>query len=235
MAELSEEDVAAQLATQLHWGELYEEGELAPLFDCGGSVDVTTASLRAIRDAVTHAAQTPLGQLRALELALARLVRSVPDLGSDWDYFSETRPTQVQLALAAFARELEAGRVDELDVPSLEFWGSREATGFDRAARVAAEPLLGRVRQLGPFRSSGDRRAVADRRQAERDLPANERFDTLGWEIFLLSLARGHDAGESSRQAMDGVLRLRQEVRRDLLMRSQREAGGQRRLRQPTA
>jgi hypothetical protein len=69
----------------------------------------------------------------------------------------------------------------------------------------------------------GDREAVAGRLEDEARMPADERLDVLGWDIYLLARARGDTSEHAFSLAMDATLRGREKVRRDLLVRSLRE------------
>jgi hypothetical protein len=92
-----------------------------------------------------------------------------------------------------------------------------EPEAFAAGAR-AREAVVPRVTESEPLKFPRDRAIVEFYRERQRDLPADDRLGELGWEIFLLASARGNSS-VGFEQAMDGTLRQRQIVRRDLLAR----------------
>jgi hypothetical protein len=73
------------------------------------------------------------------------------------------------------------------------------------------------VRRMRAYRFPGGQRIVSARQADEADLDADQRFDVLGWDIFMLVLAGGGSETVAASLAMEGTLRQRQAVRRDRL------------------
>ena len=70
----------------------------------------------------------------------------------------------------------------------------------------------------------GDREAVEGRLEDEAQMPADQRLDALGWDIYLLARVRGDTSEHAFTLAMNDIDTLddRQKLRRDLLERSLR-------------
>jgi hypothetical protein len=73
----------------------------------------------------------------------------------------------------------------------------------------------------------GDTEAVQGRLEDETEMPADERLDALGWEIYLLARARGDDSDDAFRWSMEGTLRAREKVRHDFRARSLLKLAGE--------
>lgn len=170
-----------------------------------------------ILDAVTHAAMLPEQQLKALLPAMEPLAKVVGEVSrdlepGDWDW----GPIRLA-AIDGFAETLRLADTGSRRTESVSWRRDTEPEAFAAGVR-AAENVVPRVTALETLKFKGDRAAVDWGRERQRDLPPDEQLDELGWEIYLLAYARG-GSWFAFEQAMDGTLRQREKVRRDLLAR----------------
>jgi superfamily II DNA or RNA helicase len=217
MAAMSDARLAEQVVAQLRAGGIFTEGTLAPLAESELLLEEMLDPVSHILDAVTHAAMLPDQQLAALLPAMESLAKVVVEVSrdlesGDWDW----GPVRLA-ALDGFAETLRQADKGAGPVESVPWRRDTEPEAFAAGARAAME-LLPRVFELEPLKFRGDRAVVEWGQEQQRDLPPDEQLDELGWEIFLLTSARG-GAWSAFEQAMDGTLRQRQRVRRDLLAR----------------
>jgi superfamily II DNA or RNA helicase len=213
-------DVPEQLLSQLRDGGSYSRGPLAPLAADERLLEEFLEPFARIHSAVTHAAMSVDQQLDALTSALQALAAvldpATGDIGPD-DWAWESR----RLAIVdGFAHTLARAEYRfRIDAPPDWPWRKRTHPDAYTAGSEAATLLEPTVHYLAAFRFAGDRDAVASRRDDEETMKPDERFDELGWDIYMLARRRGATWSDATRLAMDGNLRQRQGVRADLLAR----------------
>lgn len=220
MAETSEADVCEQLASQLAPGGRYARTGLRILLDDDGQQDGLVDDMRVIHDLLTHAAMSPRMQLLFLQMAMTRAAKAVRQAAKEpaSSQWYSTPPRQA--AILGFAAALADARTGGYKARGRASVGmhAEDSPGFDCGQRAAA-PLAKLVRRMEIFRFAKDREEVAYLKVQERALPADDRLDALGWDIYLLVRARSDWPMPAQRQAMDGTLEQRRRVRADLLRR----------------
>ena len=216
-------DVPEQVASQLSTGGALCRGELGALAEM--DADELVEPMRALQRSLAHAATSPGYQVRRIELALKLVARAI-DLTLER---LEPQPWQManvrRAVLYGFVHELASASTRVSDDQPPPDWTARSHKRADRAGRDAAKPLLALARRIRIFRFAEDDQVVVERRFDELDLAPDARLDAIGWDIFLLSLARQLSPREAASQAMGGTLAERQRVRRDLIRRSLRHEG----------
>jgi len=217
MAALSDARLAEQVLAQLRDGGIFADGPLAPLAEGEALLEEMLPPVSDILDAVTHAAMLPDQQLEALLPAMEPLANVVSEVSrdleqGDWDW----GPIRLA-AIDGFAETLRLADTGSRRTGSVSWRRDTEPEAFAAGVR-AAQAVVPRVAALETLKFKGDRAAVEWGREWQRDLPPDEQLDELGWEIFLLAAARG-GSWFGFEQAMDGTLRQRERVRRDLLAR----------------
>lgn len=223
MADLTEADLPEQIASQLRAEGFYAEGPLAPLVEDHEDPDELIEAITAIQAAVTHAAMSHPARLRYLLHALERLARALSEVTATLSPNAWELTSTREAAVDGFVHELAVARSGETAFePGSEPWSARTAPEAHQIGRRGASPLVNLVRSLSLYRYPGDADEVEVRREDERTLTPDARLDALGWDIYLLTRARGATQHDGLTQAMDGTLRQRHAVRRDLLARSRR-------------
>jgi superfamily II DNA or RNA helicase len=222
MARLTDADVPEQIAAQCRFGGLYAE-RLDALMGWQDA-DELIAPLGTIQPLITHAAMSPAIRLRYMLVAVSKLATAVGAAAEASGLGWWERRSWNAAAIDGFVYELQLAHAasSTLDVPN-EPWGANLAPAAYLIGRRGAESLTPLARRMRIYSFPGDTEAVAGRLQDEDDMPPDERLDALGWDIYLLARARGDTSGHAFSLGMEGILRVRENVRRDLLERSLRE------------
>lgn len=221
MALLTDAGVEEQIVAQLRpHGRYHAQPALAHLA-ASGIEDSVISLLRRIKPLLTHAAMSQPATVRPLLQALRHLD---PALG---EATSLTSWWKTEAVLEAVLEGFEAGLLALLDrVPEqAPSWRSTTEPAAYALGRGVTEPLSALVAHTACFRYESDMGDVARRRRDEAVIPADERLDDLGWEVYLLARGRGSSEAAALDLAMGGVLRRRHDVRADLLRRSMRDRG----------
>jgi hypothetical protein len=221
MARLTDADLAEQIAAQCRTGGRYA-GQFEEFSDWQD--EELVEPLAAIQPLITHAATSPQLRLRYMLTALRRLAAAVTAAAEAsgarwWEQSSWSRA-----AIDGFMYELHLAHAgpSPLGHPKIP-WTARDKPAAHLIGRREAEAIAPLARRMRIYRFPGDTDAVEGRLADERQMPPDERLDALGWEIFLLASARGDTSADALGLAMDGTLRRREKVRRDLRTRSIRE------------
>lgn len=227
IAALTDAGLSEQVLAQFREGGIFVKGALAPLAEDEALLEEMLVPVSDILDAVTHAAMLPAQQMPALLAAMGPLANVVVAASRDvdqdaWDW-GPIRLAVIE-GFAETLRRADPG-ADSAESRPVSWRRDTEPEAFAAGAR-AAEVLVPRVAELEPLKFKGDRRTVEWAQERQRDLPPDEQLDELGWEIFLLASALGH-SWLAFEQAMDGTLRQRETVRRDLLARRARRDAGE--------
>jgi len=227
IAALSDAGLPEQVLAQFRKGGVFVKGPLAPLAEDEVLLEEMLVPVTDILYAVTHAAMLPDQQMEALLAALEPLANVVVAVSSDVDRDAWDWGAIRLAAIEGFAETLR--RADPGADPSesrpVSWRRDTEPEAFAAGAR-AGEAVVPRVTELEPLKFPRDRGIVEFYRERQRDLPADDRLDELGWEIFLLAASRGNSS-VGFEQAMDGTLRQREMVRRDLLARRSAQRAGE--------
>jgi superfamily II DNA or RNA helicase len=221
MARLTDADLPEQIAAQCR-----TDGRYASRFEAfsGWRDEEIVEPLAAIQPLISHAAMSPQLRLRYLLVALRQLAAAVTAAaevsGARW----WERASWSRTAIDGFIYELQLAHAgpSPLEQPKTP-WTARERPTAHLIGRRKAEPIAPLARRMRIYSFSRDTAAVEGRLEDESWMPANERLDALGWEIFLLASARGDMGADALSLAMEGPLRRREKVRRDLRARSIRE------------
>jgi superfamily II DNA or RNA helicase len=224
MARLTDADVPEQIAAQCRFGGLYAE-QLAALTGWQDA-DELVEPLAAIQPLITHAAMSPTMRVRYILPAARRMAAAVEAAaeasGLGW-WEQQSWNTAAINGFIYVLQVAHAGSADlDLDPPT-QPWSANVAPAANVIGQRGAEPFIGLARRMGVYSSSGDREAVEGRLADESQMAPDERLDALGWDIYLLSRARGDTSEHAFTLAMDDTLRGRENLRRDLLARSLRE------------
>jgi hypothetical protein len=222
MAWLTDADVPEQIASQCRFGGAYAD-QLEALTGWQDADDLVEP-LAAIQPLITHPAMSPAMRVRYM-LATARQLASAVEAGAEasglkwWEGESWNRAT-----IDGFIYELQLAHAGSsaFDLPKSP-WTADVTPAAHLIGRRAAKPISPLARRMKVYGSPGDSESVQQRLEDEAQMPADERLDFLGWDIYLLVRARGGGSQEAFTQAMDGTLREREKVRCDLLERSLRE------------
>lgn len=222
MARLTDADVPEQIAAQCRFGGLYAD-QFEALTDWQDADDLVEP-LAAIQPLITHAAMSPAMRVRYMLPAIRQLAFAVQAAGEASGLGWWERRSWNSAAIRGFIYELQLAHAGSsaLDLPK-ERWTANVAPAAHVIARRGAESIAPLARRMQVYSFHGDREAVAGRLEDEARMPADERLDVLGWDIYLLARARGDTSEHAFSLAMDATLRGREKVRRDLLVRSLRE------------
>jgi len=227
IAALSDAGLPEQVLAQFRKGGVFVKGPLAPLAEDEVLLEEMLVPVTDILYAITHAAMLPDQQMEALLAALEPLANVVVAVSSDVDRDAWDWGAIRLAAIEGFAETLR--RADPGADPSesrpVSWRRDTEPEAFAAGAR-AGEAVVPRVTELEPLKFPRDRVIVEFYRERQRDLPADDRLDELGWEILLLAASRGNSS-VGFEQAMDGTLRQREMVRRDLLARRSAQRAGE--------
>lgn len=211
-------DVPEQVASQLRAGGTLAEGPLAELVDRPHQIDELVDLLRDVHHAITHAGMSPGYQAKRLIRVLHYVARAAAaatafgDTPPEWYFLSTQQATMVGFA-HALQRMREPNALQTATIhPAVQH-------AYELGAQ-AAQPLRDLVEEMALYRYDGDIEDVELLRFDEETADPDARLDALGWDIYLLMRARGVAASAALLQALDGPLRKRASVRRDLLRRA---------------
>jgi superfamily II DNA or RNA helicase len=224
MAWLTDADVPEQIAAQCREGGVYAE-LLAGLTVM--NMDGLIGPFSEIQTLITHAAMTPRLRLRYIVAATLRLAQAVEDAGQASGLGWWERQPWHNAAVDGFVFELKLARTgpSTIDVPH-EPWATKVTPAAAAIGRRAAAPFRHLARRMTIYSFPGASEAVAGRRDEETRLPASERLDPLGWEIYMLARSRGDTGEHALRLAREPSHTARERVWRDLRHRSIRQVEG---------
>lgn len=182
--------------------------------------DLVSAAVAQLHRAVTHAAAPADERYRALRTHLPALERCIAkkDMrGGTLEYGGFARSAA---SIEGFWETIaDVDRSTPSDPTGERSWRAhQEPEAYERGALIARRRILPIVQGLAPYKSSGDQSSVQWLRADEARLPRSARLDKLGWEIFLLSIARGDLPTSAARDARS-PLRDRKRLKHDLLKR----------------
>jgi len=222
MARLTDADVPEQMAAQCRERGLYAE-RLEALTGWQDA-DELIEPFAAIQPLITHAAMSPAMRVRYMLPAARALAAAVYDAGESSGLGWWERQSWHSAAINGFIYELQLAHAgpSALDSPT-EPWTANVVPAAHVIGRRAAEACAPLARRMWIYSFSGDREAVEGRLEDEAQMPADERLDALGWDIYLLARARGDINEDALALAMQDPLHVRQKVRRDLVVRSVRQ------------
>ncbi len=222
MARLTDADVPEQMAAQCRESGLYAQ-QLEALTGWQDA-DELIEPLAAIQPLVTHAAMSPAMRVRYMLPAARALAAAVSDAGEASGLGWWERQSWHTAAIDGFIYELQLAHAgpSALDSPT-EPWTASVTPAAHVIGRRAAEAFAPLARRMSIYSFSGDREAVQGRLEDEAQMPADERLDALGWDIYLLARARGDSNEDAFELAMQDTLHMRQKVRHDLVTRSVRQ------------
>jgi hypothetical protein len=222
MARLTDADVPEQMAAQCRDGGLYA----GPLEALTGwqDADELIEPFAAIQPLITHAAMPPGMRVRYMLPTARTLAAAVHDAGEASGLGWWERQSWHTAAIDGFIYELQFAHAgpSALDTPT-EPWTANVVPAAHVIGRRAAEAFAPLARRMWIYSFSGDREAVEGRLEDEAQMPADERLDALGWDIYLLARARGYSKEDALELAMLDTLHMREKVRRDLVVRSVRQ------------
>jgi hypothetical protein len=163
-------------------------------------------------------------RVRYMLPAARALAASVHDAGEASGLGWWERQSWHTAAINGFIYELQLAHAgpSALDSPT-EPWTANVAPAAHVIGRRAAEAFAPFARRMWIYSFSGDREAVEGRLEDEAEMPADERLDALAWDIYMLAMARGDSNEHALTLAAGGTLRVRENVRRDLVARSLRQ------------
>lgn len=210
--------VPEQLDVQLSRQGLHATGRLAALgdardfFDDDGLYD----RLEDVHANVTHVAMSQRMQMHALIAAIRPLADAFAAARRDDEHFNRWNRSA-----------LLYGYTDRLwdDPDRLPHWTARSDPQAYLIGYGAAEPVLGLVRSTAMYRYERDEDEFDAVLSDDLRRPADERFDALSWDIFLL--ARHQDlpynqAIDLARPIQHNTWATRDALRRQLLRRRQK-------------
>jgi len=223
MARLTDADVPEQIASQCRFGGLYAD-QCEALTDWQDA-DELVEPLAAIQPLITHAAMSPPMRVRYMLPALRRLAGAVKAAGEASGLGWWEQKSWNSAAIDGFIYELQMAHAGSsaLDLPK-EPWTANVAPAAHLIGRRGAEAIAPLARRMRVYSFPGDREAVEGRLEDEAQMPADQRLDALGWDIYLLARVRGDTSEHAFTLAMNDIDTLddRQKLRRDLLERSLR-------------
>lgn len=221
MVAITDAGAPEQLLAQLRDGGVLARKELAPLVPHIEAGDDLLEPVRTVHRSLTHAGTEPIRQVRILRAALARMSDALEAASGMLDEDSWSWELPRLAAADGFAHALALAGADPNDEPPPTPWRSyTEPEAY--AIGVKAAPSLARMAQTaGLFSFFGDEAAVARRRQEELGLAPDDRFDALGWEIFLLAhkrlpYAEAADLASMSVHPLSKRQRIREDVERSV-------------------
>ena len=218
MTELTEHSVPEQIVAQLQPGGIFATKRTRGLIGHVGDSDGLVGPLHEIHQAVTHPAMSHDKRVSCTLTALHRLATAAvaADRTPAPPYWHWTTQRQIAIDGFVYGLNLIAAGTSPYDRPP----PPRHRDLCPEAHEIgvaAAESLRPGVHRLRAFRFSGDDDAVARRLRDEAALHPDQRFDELGWDIYMLVRANGGSSVLAASLAMDGPLRDRESVRRDRL------------------
>jgi superfamily II DNA or RNA helicase len=226
MSRLTDADVPEQIAAQCRPGGRYDHW-LDALADWQDS-DRLVESLAMIQPLITHAAMSSPLRLRYMLTAVRRLASAVQAAGKASGLgWWERRPWNAA-ARNGFIYKLQLAHARSFPLERPETpWTAETMPAAHQIGVREAEPITPLAQRMRIYRFPGDTEAVQGRFEDEIEMPADERLDALGWEIYLLARARGDDSDDAFRWSMEGTLRAREKVRHDYRARSLLKMAGE--------
>lgn len=218
MIALTEHSVPEQVVAQLQPDGILTTKQTKGLIEPSGDPEAFLDELQVIHDAVTHPGMWPYKRVRYVMIALHRLTAAIARANRTPEppYWHWTTQRQIAIDGFVYALKLANAGTSPFDAPRLpphyDLCPDAHALGV-----AAAKPLRPLVHHLRAFRFNGDEEAVADRLRQEADMPPDDRFDALAWNIYMLVRASGGDWGLAESLALDGHLAQRRSVRTDRL------------------
>jgi len=222
MARLTDADLPEQIAAQCRSGGRYAERfEALTNWRWGEEL---VESLAAIQPLITHAAMSPELRLRYMLVALRRLAAAAASAAETSGRRWWEQDSWSSAAIDGFIYELRLAHAGPyaLERPKMT-WTARDKPAAHGIGRREAEPCARLAGRMRIYRFPGDSDTVEGRLLDESQIPADERLDALGWEIYLLARTRGDTSEDAFKLAMEGPVRRREHVRHDLRARSLRE------------
>jgi superfamily II DNA or RNA helicase len=222
MARLTDADIPEQIAAQCRLGGLYAE-QLEALTGWQDA-DELVEPLAAIQPLITHVAMSPAMRVRYMLPAARRMATAVEAAAeaSGLGWWEQQSWKTAAINGFIYALQLAHAGPVALDPPT-QLWTANVTPAAHVIGRRGAEPFAGLASRMSIYSFAGDREAVEGRLADESQMAPNERLDALGWDIYLLSRARGDTSEHAFTFAMKGTLHVREDLRRDLLARSLRE------------